>query len=457
MFRTRSAGGFYAVVYGGRVLKDQAQKTWLDRANQEAARITETSLSWLTHFNAQLRGVATLFYGSQRVTEDELLDALDIVEATEGSIPLTSLAFVEAAAENGQFTVSLSTEFEGFLEPGADLAVIPAARVAIAGALEMPDQAIIGPAYPDAEGRPLTLLALAAPNGDVDGAVVTLIELEALFDGLQRLYVPPGLHLRLVEEDDRQIGEQVRLTIIGPDEAPPETVRTFSIITNSSQAHWEFFWDVLPTYLDGPDTQLAELVQLSGLTLILFAFGLIGFLYTQNLKVNRRVQERTAELEESRSEAERARESSDRARREAEIAREVAEVSREAAESANRSKSAFLANMSHEIRTPMNAILGFTEILGGLLADPRQKGYLDSIQTSGKSLLALINDILDLSKVEAGKLELEYRPTDVPATFADMEQIFAHRMAEKNLDFQLDISPAPPTSYCSTRRGSGKS
>ncbi|MBT4496571.1 MAG: response regulator [Gemmatimonadetes bacterium] len=455
MFRTRSivnasffllliAGGLYAVVYGGRVLKDQARKTWLDRANQEATRITETGLSWLTHFNAQQRGVATLFYGSQRVTEDELFDALDIVQATEGSIPLASLAFVEAAADDERFTVSLSTEFEGFLEPGTDLAVVPAARAAIAGALEMPDQVIMGPAFHDAEGRPLTLLALAAPNGDMDGAVVTLIDLTALFDGLQRLYIPLGLHLRLVEEDDRQIGAQLRLTIIGPDEAPPETVRTFSIVTNSGQAHWEFFWDVLPTYLDGPDTQLAELVQLSGLTLILFAFGLIGFLYTQNLKVNRRVQERTAELEEARIEAERARESSDIARKEAEEVRKIAEDSREVAESANRSKSAFLANMSLEIRTPMNAILGFTEILGGLLTDPRQKGYLDSIQTSGKSLLSLINDILDLSKVEAGKLELEYRPTDVPAAFADMEQIFAHRIATKKLNFQLDISPDLP-------------
>jgi len=125
-------------------------------------------------------------------------------------------------------------------------------------------------------------------------------------------------------------------------------------------------------------------------------------------------------------------------------AKEAAELAAHTAEAANRSKSTFLANMSHEIRTPMNAILGFTEILQRLVADVQQKSYLDSIQTSGKSLLTLINDILDLSKVEAGKLELEYRPTDSRALFREMETIFSQRVSQKNLNFQVDISPDLP-------------
>ncbi|NJK86271.1 MAG: PAS domain S-box protein [Bacteroidales bacterium] len=77
-----------------------------------------------------------------------------------------------------------------------------------------------------------------------------------------------------------------------------------------------------------------------------------------------------------------------------------------AAEKANKIKSEFLANMSHEIRTPLNAILGFTELLENVVLEDIQKSYLESIKTSGKNLLTLINDILDLSKVEAGKLQL---------------------------------------------------
>jgi len=125
-------------------------------------------------------------------------------------------------------------------------------------------------------------------------------------------------------------------------------------------------------------------------------------------------------------------------------AKEAAELAAHTAEAANRSKSTFLANMSHEIRTPMNAILGFTEILQRLVADVQQKNYLDSIQMSGKSLLTLINDILDLSKVEAGKLELEYRPTDSRSLFQEMETIFSQRVSQKNLDFQIDISSDLP-------------
>lgn len=123
--------------------------------------------------------------------------------------------------------------------------------------------------------------------------------------------------------------------------------------------------------------------------------------------------------------------------------RELAEA-KEAAEAANEAKSTFLANMSHEIRTPMNAVLGFAEILGGLISDEQQKEYLNSIKTSGKSLLGLINDILDLSKVEAGKLELEYTAVDAHAVFMDMNQIFAHKIGEKGIEFIVDVDPRLP-------------
>jgi signal transduction histidine kinase/response regulator RpfG family c-di-GMP phosphodiesterase len=114
------------------------------------------------------------------------------------------------------------------------------------------------------------------------------------------------------------------------------------------------------------------------------------------------------------------------------------------AESSNQAKSQFLANMSHEIRTPMNAILGFTEILAGVVTDVQQKEYLKSIQTSGKSLLTLINDILDLSKVEAGKIELEYAAVSPYEVFNEMEQVFSHKMAEKGIDFKVEFDSELP-------------
>lgn len=114
------------------------------------------------------------------------------------------------------------------------------------------------------------------------------------------------------------------------------------------------------------------------------------------------------------------------------------------AKEANRAKSEFLANMSHEIRTPMNAILGFTEIMKGKIVDPHLSHYLESIYSSGRSLLSLINDILDLSKVEAGKLNLEYMAFSPQQLFSEMKTFFAQKIEDKGLDFIIELPPDLP-------------
>ncbi|MBN2373717.1 response regulator [bacterium] len=116
------------------------------------------------------------------------------------------------------------------------------------------------------------------------------------------------------------------------------------------------------------------------------------------------------------------------------------------AEAANRAKSEFLANMSHEIRTPMNAIIGFTDLLDSLITDKSQKNYLESIKSSGKNLLTLINDILDLSKIEAGKMDLHYEPVNPYFIFSEIEQIFSLNISGKGLEFIKDISHDIPES-----------
>lgn len=113
-------------------------------------------------------------------------------------------------------------------------------------------------------------------------------------------------------------------------------------------------------------------------------------------------------------------------------------------EETDRIKTEYLANMSHEIRTPMNAILGFAEILIDKISDEKQLEYLSAIQTSGKSLLGLINDILDLTKVEMGKLELEYEAVDIHAIFLEMKQIFSQKISEKKIDFIVEIDKDLP-------------
>jgi signal transduction histidine kinase/ligand-binding sensor domain-containing protein/CheY-like chemotaxis protein len=119
---------------------------------------------------------------------------------------------------------------------------------------------------------------------------------------------------------------------------------------------------------------------------------------------------------------------------------------KEAAEKANQAKSEFLANMSHEIRTPMNAILGFTELLQTEITEEIHKEFLEAIASSGETLLEIINDILDLSRIEAGKLELEYEAVNPRTILNDVKNIFSNKAEEKGLDFVLEVAPDLPES-----------
>ena len=119
-------------------------------------------------------------------------------------------------------------------------------------------------------------------------------------------------------------------------------------------------------------------------------------------------------------------------------------VAKDAAEAANRAKSEFLANMSHEIRTPMNAIIGFAELLSDQIQDAKLKTFVATIQSAGHNLLSLINDILDLSKIEAGKLNIELKESDPRVIFKDISQIFSLKMQETGLELKLDIDDSIP-------------
>ncbi len=121
-----------------------------------------------------------------------------------------------------------------------------------------------------------------------------------------------------------------------------------------------------------------------------------------------------------------------------------ANAARKRAETANIAKSQFLANMSHEIRTPLNAIIGFSHILKNAAMGPKEKNFVDKINTSGQALLEILNDILDLSKIEAEAMELEKIEFEPAALLEQVKSTVSYLASEKNLALELILPPNMP-------------
>lgn len=127
-------------------------------------------------------------------------------------------------------------------------------------------------------------------------------------------------------------------------------------------------------------------------------------------------------------------------------------LAKEKAENADLSKSAFLANMSHEIRTPLNAITGFAEVLASANTEEEKAQYQEIIKMNADLLLQLVNDILDMSKIEAGTLEFVYTKVDINLLLSDLRQLFQMRVNDAGKNIQIIAEPSLPSCSIETDR-----
>ncbi|MGO1117587.1 ATP-binding protein [Rhodovibrionaceae bacterium A322] len=392
-----------------------------------------------------LRMASSLFAGSQQVTQDEFQSLGNSMDINLGSItgleqaitgfaylkrirrnkrsafeqshfPLLALPFPKAVTPSTNayeyYPILLTTGAVLDLQQGMDLGSFPATYEAVSTAFRLPGQAIMSPAFRTSSGDLAAIMALGVQSADDVGILVSFLDLQALFDDLGSL-MPSELHVSLSQVETEESSQSKRTPVISLGPKPDDPIATQMVRLSHGQARWELLWSS-----DGPRnpqnifTQAQTVILSGSLVSLLLAF-IFFLLLREHKQVREQVKSRTRELEQAKR----------------------------IADNASLAKSQILANVSHELRTPLNAIIGFSEVLQdeifGNLGNDRYREYASDIKISGEHLLELINDLLDMTQIESGKVVLKDDKLEIGALFSLCERVMAPQFEEAQITLQV--------------------
>ncbi len=247
------------------------------------------------------------------------------------------------------------------------------------------------------------------------------LPLEAMVLGMNALFLTNTLTYQLLHFEPQKLIYCVLMALVFATSAPSRRVATVSVVAAIAALAWM-------AHRAPPDAATPYLfVGVAG------AFAAIGMSVLMRGVVGREVR---ARLVSEAINADLQRELAENRR----LHEETQELA-VAAEAANRAKTEFLATMSHEIRTPLNGVLGMAQIMASGALEPDQRRRLDTISASGQSLLSVINAILDISKIEAGRMEIVGAPFDLTAQLKTLERLYGGLARDKGLEFELSLTP----------------